>query len=298
MQGMQDAERWAMMATGQFQSKMGEEDQQAAASGKAINARNRQGDVATQDFAEHQADMFRLLGKMLIGIYPKLYDTKRVLHIEGEDLTKRVITIDPDAADAFKKTKKETDTAEEIIFNPNVGEYEVVSDPGPNFATRRQQTWEALTQIIAQNQALTDVIGDMAVKNADFDGALEMSERLKANIKHDKPWLFDDGANPALQALQAQMAEAQKLNAELLTKLADMQIKLRGRDERHDIDAFKAESERMKVIIEAAVEHAINAQKAEHELQTQANQHIFTVIEDANRADIVDQNDPETSNAA
>jgi hypothetical protein len=292
MQGMQDAERWAMMATGQFQSKMGEEDQQAAASGKAINARNRQGDVATQDFAEHQADMFRLLGKMLIGIYPKLYDTKRVLHIEGEDLTKRVITIDPDAEEAFKKTKKETETAEEIIFNPNVGEYEVVSDPGPNFATQRQQSWEAMTQIIAQNQALTDVIGDLAVKNGDFAGAQEMGERLKANIKHDKPWLFDDGSNPTLQALQTQFAAAQKLNGELLTKLADMQIKLRGRDERRDIDAFKAESERMKVIIEAAVEHALSLQKAEHELQTQANQHIFNTIEQNNAAIIDSQNQP------
>lgn len=292
MQGMQDAERWAMMATGQFQSKMGEEDQQAAASGKAINARNRQGDVATQDFAEHQADMFRLLGKMLIGIYPKLYDTKRVLHIEGEDLTKRIITIDPDAEEAFKKTKRETDTAEEIIFNPNVGEYEVVSDPGPNFATQRQQSWEAMTQIIAQNQALTDVIGDLAVKNGDFAGAQEMGERLKANIKHDKPWLFDDGQNPTLMALQTQFAAAQKLNGELLTKLADMQIKLRGRDERHDIDAFKAESERMRVIIEAAVEHALSLQKAEHELQTQTNQHIFNTIEQNNAAIIDSQNQP------
>jgi hypothetical protein len=292
MQGMQDAERWAMMTTGQFQSKMGEEDQQAAASGKAINARNRQGDVATQDFAEHQADMFRLTGKMLIDIYPKLYDTKRVLHIEGEDLTKRVITIDPDAEEAFKKIKKETETAEEIVFNPKVGEYMVVSDPGPNFATKRQQAWDALSQMIAQNQALTDVIGDLAVKNADFDGALEMAERLKANIKHDKPWLFDDTSNPELQALQAQLMAAQKINAELITKLADMQIKLRGRDERHDIDAFRAETERDKVLIEAAVEHVLNARKAEHELQTQANQHIFNTIEQNNAAIIDSQNQP------
>jgi hypothetical protein len=293
MQGMQDAERWAMMATGQYQSKMGEEDQQAAASGKAINARNRQGDVATQDFAEGQADMFRLLGKMLIGIYPKLYDTKRVLHIEGADLTKRQITIDPSAQEAFKKIKKETDTAEEIIFNPLVGEYEVVSDPGPNYATQRQQTADALTQIIAQNKELTGVIGDIAVKSFDFAGAQEASERIRADIKQAKPWLFDEGQNPQFQALQQQITEAQKLNTELLTKLADMQIKLRGRDERHDIDAFKAESERMKVIIEAAVEHAMNAQRAQHELQTQANQHIFNVIEDANRADIADQSGPQ-----
>jgi hypothetical protein len=286
MQGMQDAERWAMMVTGQYQSQMGQEDQQAAASGKAINARNRQGNIATQHFAEHQADMFRLLGKMLIGIYPKLYDTKRVLHIEGEDLTKRVINIDPDAAEAFKRIKKETDTAEEIIFNPMVGEYEVVSDPGPNFATQRQQAWDAMTQIISQNEALTAVMGDLALRNGDFAGAQEMAERVKRWIKHNSPYLFEDGDNPTLTALQQQLAEGQKLNADLMTKLADMQIRLRGRDERRDVDAYRAETERDKVWIEAAVEHVLSKQQAAHELNLQGNQHLYDTIQQANAANV------------
>jgi hypothetical protein len=298
LQGMQDAEKWCMMVTGQYQSKMGEEDQQSAASGKAIDARNRQGDVATQDFAEGQADMFRLLGKMLIGIYPKLYDTKRVLHIEGADMTNRQVTIDPDAKEAFVKTKNETDTAEEIVFNPLVGEYEVVSDPGPSFATRRQQTWEALSQMIAQNQALTDVIGDLAVANADFSGAQEMADRLKANIKHDKPWLFDGGNDPTLTAMQTQLQQLTKLNADLMTKLADMQIKIRGRDERRDVDAFNAETKRMGEIRESLKDLGLSpAQRAqmEHELVVQGNEHIYSMIQQSNAAN-VDLEDGQTGN--
>jgi len=42
----------------------------------------------------------------------------------------------------------------------------------------------------------------------------------------------------------------------------------------------------MKVIIEAAVEHVLSQQRAENELRTQANQHIFNVLEQANAADI------------
>src|SRR5690349_243525 len=118
--------------------------------------------------------MWRYLGKQLIDIYPKLYDTKRILHVEGQDLSKRIITIDPDQAEAIRKLKKETETAEEIVFNPNVGEYEVISDPGPNYATQRQQAWDAMTQIIAQNQELTAIMGDLALKNGDFAGAQEM----------------------------------------------------------------------------------------------------------------------------
>jgi hypothetical protein len=286
MQGMQDAERWAMMVTGQWQASQGQENPRGVESDKTINARQRTGNIATYHFTEHQYDMYRYLAKQLIGIYPKLYDTKRILHVEGEDLSKKIITIDPDAKEAFQRIKKEEDTAEEIIFNPLVGEYEVLSDPGPNYATQRQQAWDAMTQIIAQNKELTAIMGDLALKNGDFAGAQEMAERVQKWIKHTSPWLFDDGQDPNLAALQQQIVEGQQLNSELMMKLAEEKLKVRGRDERNDVKSFDAETGRMKVIIEAAVEHVLSQQRAEHEVRTQANQHIFNVIEQANAADI------------
>jgi hypothetical protein len=299
-QGMQDAERWAMMVTGQWQQMQGQDNPQGAESGRAINARQRQGNVATYHFTEHQYDMWRYLGKQLIDIYPKLYDTKRILHVEGEDDSKKIINIDPDQVEAIKKLKKETDTAEEIIFNPNVGEYEVVSDPGPNYATQRQQAWDAMTQIIAQNKELTAIMGDLALKNGDFAGAQEMAERVKKSIKHASPWLFDDGDNPTLAAMQSQLVEQQKLNGELIAKVADLTLKLRGRDEKRDVDAFRAETERMKVQIEAIMEAVLTpAQRAkmEHELMSQSREHVFGMIRDAN-AIVLDNENDRTETAA
>jgi hypothetical protein len=288
-QGMQDAERWAMMVTGQFQAQMGQEDVQSAASGKAINARQRQGNVATYHFTEHQYDMYRYLGKQLIGIYPKLYDTKRILHVEGEDLSKKVIEIDPDAAEAFQRLKKETETAEQIIFNPLVGEYEVLSDPGPNYATQRQQAWDAMTQIISQNQELTAVMGDLALKNGDFAGAQEMADRVKKWIKHASPWLFDDGQDPNLAAMQAQIAEGQKLNAELITKMADLNLRLRARDEKRDIDASNAETKRLQVIVDALAKLGLpegERARMEHELGLRTHDAVLDIIRSHNDANI------------
>ena len=314
VKGMEDAERWAMMVSGQWQQTQGQDNPIGAESGKAINARQRQGNLSTYHFTENQYDMYRLLGKQAIDIYPKLYDTKRILHVEGEDLSKRIITIDPDAQEAFQRTKKETETAEEIIFNPNVGEYEVLSDPGPNFATQRQQAWEAMTQIIAQNKELAAIFGDLAIKNGDFAGAQEIAERMKKWIQHTSPWLFEEGQDPTLAALQAQIAEGQKLNADLMMKLAEEKLKVRGRDERRDIEAFRADTERskvnnendidrMKVWIEAAVEHVLSRQRADlemtkqandnaHDLHKQANEHVYNLIETANQADVAMENDP------
>ncbi len=301
MQGMQDAERWAMMVTGQFQTQMGQEDQQAAASGRAINARQRQGNVATYHFTEHQYDMYRYLGKQLIGIYPKLYDTKRILHVEGENLDKKVIQIDPDAKEAYQRLAKEAEAAEQIVMNPKVGEYEVISDPGPNHATQRQQAWDAMVDILKQNMALTGVIGDIMFKNGDFAGAQEIADRLKKEIKATKPYLFDDAAEPQMVAMQKQLEGLVKLNGELITKLADEKLKVRGRDERRDIEAFKADTGRLDVIakylLELAPTPAARAQM-EHELQMGAHQHVFNLIEQTNAADLAEQAQPDDAEQA
>lgn len=291
-QGMMDAERWAMMVTGQWQAQRGMEDQQSASSGKAINARQRQGDTATYHFTEHQYDMYRLLAKQLIDIYPKLYDTKRILHVEGEDLSKRVITIDPEATEAIQRIKKETDTAEEIIFNPNVGEYEVLSDPGPNYATQRQQAWDAMAEILQRNMQLAAVIGDLLFKNGDFPGAQEIAERLKKEIKVTKPYLFDDNAIPQLVQAQQQLQRLSQINTDLMLKLADANLKIRGRDELRDIEAYNADTKRMEAEIKALKELLLSdQQKAEFEqqLELMGHEHLYGTIKMANEA-IIAQN--------
>src|SRR6185312_2477111 len=92
---MATAERHIMMISGQWQAQMGENDQQSANSGKAINARKQQSDVATYHFFEHQSDMLRLIGKQLLDLIPKIYDTERVLQVTGEKGEQFWIRINP-----------------------------------------------------------------------------------------------------------------------------------------------------------------------------------------------------------
>src|SRR6185437_1876665 len=106
VQGMRVAERWGMMVTGQFQAQMGENDTQSAASGKAIGQRKAQGDTATYHFPEHMMDMYRYIGVQLLDLYPKIYDTKRALHVIGDDGEKSWLMIDPSQSDAVEESKK------------------------------------------------------------------------------------------------------------------------------------------------------------------------------------------------
>ncbi len=294
-QGMQDAERWAMMVTGQWQDVQGQQNGQGPESGRAVNARQRQGNIATYHFTEHQYDMYRTLGEHLIDIYPKLYDTKRILHVEGEDLSAQVIHIDPEAQEAISRIKKETETAEQIILNPNVGEYEVVSDPGPNYATQRQQTEEAIRTLFAANKELAILCGDMYLANCDFPKALEMAERVKRELKATKPYLFDENADPVVLALQQQVQKLTTDSAVLMTKLADASLKIRGRDERNDIKAHQADTQRMEAIIRYITEVMMTPkqrEEMEHELRVAAHQHVFGLIEETNRAELAQDAQP------
>jgi hypothetical protein len=301
IQLLESTERQMMMISGQFQAQMGENDTQSAASGKAIGERQQQGDTATYHFPEHQGDMLRNVGTQLIDLIPKIYDTKRALQVMDEDGDKRWISIDPTLETPVEELKQEKDDEEAIrlAFNPSLGEYECVSDPGPDYATQRQEAWGAMSMILQQNMQLAGVIGDLLFKYGDFPGAEKIQERLQKEIKALKPYLFDDAKDPQvmglqhqLQALQAQAQKLASLNAELVQKLALKEIALKGKDEKRDIEAHRAETDRMKAQIEAIERLTLTPrQKAEmqHELMAESHSVGLQSIVDANRSDIEGQ---------
>lgn len=243
-EGALNAEKWMMMASGQYQEKQGASSE--TVSGKAINARERQGDTATYHFVEHQGDLLRDVGVQLLDLIPKIYDTERMLHVFGDDGTKSWIKIDPQSEEAAQELKQETEEAAILTFNPKVGEYDCAADVGPNYATQRQEAWNAMSMILAQNAELASYTADILFANGDWPGAEELRERVKKQIKATKPYLFDEGANPSMVQLQEQLQAMQKLNAELMQKYSEMQLRLKGKDEKRDIEAYRAETVRVK----------------------------------------------------
>lgn len=292
VQAMRDAERWQMMATGQFQAQMGENDTQSAASGKAIGQRKVQGDTATFHFPKHMQDMYRFIGVQLLDIYPKLYDTKRALHVIGEDGEKSWLQIDPAQTDAVEELKeiKDDEEAAKLSFNPGIGEYEVVSDPGPSYATQRQEAWDAISVILQQNSELAASCADLLFKYGDFPGSEDLMERLQKEIKANKPYLFDDKApTPQVAHLTQQNQRLQGIAIELQQKLAMKELALKGKDEMRDIDASKAESDRLRAITEAVSKLSLTPQQRaqlDHEILMASHNASLDMITNANSSEL------------
>lgn len=233
VQAMQIAQNEMMMVTGQYQAQMGENEN--AKSGIAIQQRQRQGDRATFHFLDNQSIGIRYTGKILIDLIPKIYDTKRVFEIEASDGSLMEITLDPNADEALTKLPNENEdvTAQQrirYIFNPNVGKYAVQSDIGPNFATRRQEAFNALTQIAAQNKEFMNVAGDILWKVADFPEAQVLAQRWRRIIP---PNILGDAPNPqqeqimqqAAQQIEQQLAQIAKLEQEAADRAREFELK-------------------------------------------------------------------------
>lgn len=260
VQQMQIAQNEMMMVSGQYQAQMGENEN--AKSGIAINARQRQGDRATYHFIDNQAIAIRFTGKILIDLIPKIYDTKRVLRIEAKDNSIMNVTIDPNAKQPYEKKEAEgvpqNDNHQQIvdiIFNPSVGIYDVQSDTGPSFATRRQEAFNALTQIAAQNKDFMGIAGDILWKVADFPEAQVLAQRwrkiIPKNITGDAmDPAIEETMNQAASQIEAQLAHITKLTQELEDKNRELFVK----ESKAELDWTKTAVQEMREDFKAMTE--------------------------------------------
>jgi hypothetical protein len=187
--------------TGQYNASLGMGSNER--SGKAILARQREGDVGTYHYGDNLARGVRHVARQLVDLIPKIYDTQRIARIIGEDGETKMVKINPEQEQPVNKIVDERGVVMEKIYNPGVGKYDVVAITGPGYATKRQEALEAMAQLLQGNPQLWAVAGDLFVKNMDWPGAQEMSKRFAKTI--DPKFMSDGDDNPALQAAQQQM---------------------------------------------------------------------------------------------
>lgn len=243
IEGMQIAQQEMMMVSGQYEANFGQKSNEK--SGVAINERQRQGDTATYHFIDNLATGIRFTGKILIDLIPKIYDTPRILRILAEDGTESKILLDPQAQQAYQEHTQQHTQQVQAIFNPNVGKYDVEADVGPAYATKRQEAFNAFSQIISQNGELVGVVGDLMFKNADFPGADEIAERLERMVP---PQAKGEGPNPEVQQLQAQLQHMNGLMTTMAQQLAEEKLKSSGKDQLRDIEAYDAITKRISAL--------------------------------------------------
>ena len=247
-------------ATGQYNASLGQTSNER--SGKAILARQHEGDVCTFHYGDNLARAVRYSTRQIVDLIPKIYDTERVARIIGEDGETSMAKIDPNqkVPVVHVKDPQNPNVTIEKIYNPAVGKYDVCVVSGPGFATKRREALDAMAQLLQGNPELWSVAGDLFVKNMDWPGAQELAKRFQKSI--DPKLLQDDEENPALQQAKQQLEQmTQELqHAHGMIQNIQHSMEAKELDLKYlevKIKAYDAETKRMQVTAPAMTEAQI-----------------------------------------
>ena len=173
-------------------------------SGIAIRARESQGGVSALHYQDNLMATLTHLGKVLIDLVPKIYDTERTVRIMREDETHVPVRINIPAM--------EVDGKPMLLNDLSQGTYDVRVKIGPSYATRRAEAADSMLQFIQAVPQAASIAGDLVARNMDWPGADEIAERLKRmlppQVTGQTPPLDVQIAQVQQQAYQEALAQA------------------------------------------------------------------------------------------
>lgn len=213
-------------------------------SGKAILARQREGDVSTFHFVDNLSRAIRHTGKILIDLIPHVYNTERVIRTLGVD----------GKAQTVKLTDGEPDQKANI-YNLTMGKYDLTVKAGPSYTTQREEAATMLTELVRANPDSAAILGDIIVENLDIPGGEKAVKRLQAILPPEVK-AADDSDDPQAQAMQQAlqrqgeqfqqvMQEMQRALQEAQAKAEDNSQKAANDSRKMDVEAYKAVTDRM-----------------------------------------------------
>jgi hypothetical protein len=244
--------------TGQYDSSLGATSNER--SGRAILARERQGDTGTYHYVDNLARAIRYVTRQLVDLIPKIYDTQRIARIIGIDGETSTVRINPMQPEPVRKIVDQAGIVIEKIYNPSVGKYDVAVTTGPSYYTKRQEAMAAMGEILQANPQLWAVAGDLFVKNMDWPGAQEIAQRLAKTI--DPKLLEASDEDPALQAAQQQIQAMGAEMEQMFGMLQNVQQSMEAREVQvkefeAEVKAYQAETDRLKTVGPALNEQQI-----------------------------------------
>ncbi len=200
-------------------------------SGRAILARQREGDVSTFHFIDNLSRAIRHAGRIMIDLIPQVYSTPRMLRVLGSGGEPSTVAVNqpgqslPGAAPL------------DAVFDLSVGKYDLTVEAGPSFTTRREEAANQMIALIRAFPQAAPVLGDLLAKNLDWPGADEIAQRLKTLLP---PQL--QGGNSGPVAVLAQQVQALHQQLAALQGARDLQA------QKLDVEQFRAGTERMEAV--------------------------------------------------
>lgn len=209
--------------TGIYSAALGEQSNET--SGRAILARQREGDTANFAYIDNLSRAIRYSARVIIDLIPKIYDTERVVEIMGIDGQKKL--------ERINSARVTEDGAIEQVNDLTTGRYDLVVDVGPSYTTKRIEALNMMVEIAKMNPAVMQLAGDLIVKAMDWDGAEAIAERIKRTIPAN---IIGDEEGDKEQEIPAEIQQMIEQGKQLIAKLQQENAQLKEENEDKDED--------------------------------------------------------------
>lgn len=249
----------ALMAADDMKSIIGIYDASLGArsnetSGRAILARQREGDTSTYDFLDGRNRAVEHGGRVILDLLPKVYSAERIMRAIQEDETTYTVPINQPVAPQYAlqaamagqpippepqeqggppqfapiPPQMPPEVALQLkavtrIFDLSAGKYDVTVTAGPSFNTRREEAATQMMEFIRVFPQAAGLIGDLLAKNLDWPGSDQVAERLKAMLPPQARGQVDPMVQQLQQMLQQQDAQAKQAVQVLQGQIAELQ---------------------------------------------------------------------------
>lgn len=242
-------------------------------SGKALNGQQQQVDLTNFDLYDNLTKSIAHIGKIILDLIPKIYDTQRVMRIIGDDGRPDLLTIN------------ERTAVGRVMNDVTVGKYDVVMETGPGYNSKRQEAVDSMMTLVGADNQLLAVAGDLIFRNMDFPGADIIADRLAAQ----NPLAQIDEHSEIPPQAQMMIKQSQAQVQQLTQQLQALQLAMK---QRQDIEQVKQDHETKRELMrQTAKAHDIEMRDAERKYVAQLN-----VSAKANEADLKSQTQLEVEN--
>jgi portal protein len=237
-------------------------------SGRAIIARQKAGDTSNFHFIDNLSRAIEHGGRILIDLIPTVYSGQRMIRVLGPDRKAATVQLGQAMAVTGADGQVVADPATGLpltqVCDLARGKYDLTVESGPSYASRRQESADQILRMIQAYPPAAPILGDLLAKNLDWPDADEVARRLHtllpAQLQEQPAGGTAAAANPlqhpvvrqaaqqAVAAIDGLQQKAAVLGQQLNALQQDRSIENR----KVEIDAFKAQTERLKAVGEAA----------------------------------------------
>jgi hypothetical protein len=255
-----------MKATiGLYNPSMGAQSNEV--SGRAIIARERQGDVGTFHFTDNLSRAIRHAGRVIIDLIPHVYTGQRIIRVMGEDgypenvqLNQPVPQTGPDGKPIMQPQMGLNGQpmvgpdgnpilkAITRVYDLTVGKYDLTVSTGPSYTTQRLEAADQMMELLRVMPQATPLIGDLVAKNLDWPGADEIAKRLRIML----PPQLNGGPPPEVQQMieqgKAQIAQQGQLIQQMQAYILQLEQDRSANLMKAQTGQYDAETKRLKAV--------------------------------------------------